>query len=131
PAGLVSRWPGEGNSNDLVGGNNGTLGAGVGFTAGKVGQGFNLGNSVVTVPDAPNLSLTAVTLEGWILVRPNAPVPQMAVGAKGRNYNLLLDFIYDPAPLFELYTTSGVYSSPFVPFTLNSFHHVAVTADGQ
>src|SRR6266545_3162494 len=40
-SGLVSWWPGEGNANDLVGSNNGTLLNGVSFAEGIVGQAFN------------------------------------------------------------------------------------------
>ncbi|MGO8927272.1 MAG: hypothetical protein ACLQU3_10325, partial [Limisphaerales bacterium] len=41
PEGLVSWWPGEGNANDIVGTNNGTLSGGVTFTNGEVGLAFN------------------------------------------------------------------------------------------
>jgi Concanavalin A-like lectin/glucanases superfamily/FG-GAP-like repeat/PKD domain/Cadherin domain/RTX calcium-binding nonapeptide repeat (4 copies)/FG-GAP repeat len=68
PAGMVGWWPGAGNANDVLGFNNGTLGSGVTFAAGEVGQAFNLsGSNQVTVANAPNLNLTtAVTLEAWI-----------------------------------------------------------------
>ncbi|MDA2937131.1 LamG domain-containing protein [Acidobacteria bacterium AH-259-A15] len=42
PSGLVSWWPGDGNADDLVGGNSGTLENGATFGAGKVGQAFSL-----------------------------------------------------------------------------------------
>src|SRR2546426_844471 len=38
PSGLVSWWRGNGDANDVVGGNNGTLQGGVTFVPGKVGQ---------------------------------------------------------------------------------------------
>ena len=41
PAGLVSWWPGEGNANDIVGSNHGTLQNGATFAAGMVGQAFS------------------------------------------------------------------------------------------
>ena len=41
PAGLVAWWPGNGNADDIVGGNNGTLTNGAGFINGEVGQAFN------------------------------------------------------------------------------------------
>ena len=40
PTGLVALWSGEGNANDSVGGNNGTLTGSATFGPGKVGQGF-------------------------------------------------------------------------------------------
>jgi hypothetical protein len=42
--GLVALWSGEGNADDSVGGCNGQLINGVGFTPGKVGQAFDLNN---------------------------------------------------------------------------------------
>jgi hypothetical protein len=41
PAGLVSWWPGDGNADDIVNGNEGTLQYGATFAPGKVGQGFS------------------------------------------------------------------------------------------
>ncbi|MGO8925786.1 MAG: LamG domain-containing protein [Limisphaerales bacterium] len=69
PAGLVSWWPAEGNANDIVGTNNGTLYNGVGFAPGMVGQVFvfNGTNSYVEVPDSPSLQLTNdLTIEFWV-----------------------------------------------------------------
>ena len=40
PSGIVSWWPGDGNSNDIIGSNNGSLQNGAGFAQGKVGQAF-------------------------------------------------------------------------------------------
>ncbi|MGH7253236.1 MAG: hypothetical protein ACREIE_05490, partial [Nitrospiraceae bacterium] len=40
PPGLVSWWPGNGNSNDIADSNNGTLQNGATFVTGKVSQAF-------------------------------------------------------------------------------------------
>src|SRR5579871_3823963 len=100
-SGLIGWWPAEGNADDISGGNNGTVGSEVTFAPGKVGQGFSFAGipfqspgSVVTVPDAPDLGLTAVTIEGWIQM--NAPPPASAsyavvtkgVSATTENYGL-------------------------------------------
>ena len=71
PSGLVGWWPGEGNANDVVGGNNGTLVHGVGFAAGEVGQGFLFThtNQNVLIPANSNLNVglgSGLTLEAWI-----------------------------------------------------------------
>jgi hypothetical protein len=42
PSGLMGWWPAEGDANDSIGGNNGTLVKGVSFTNGMVGQAFSL-----------------------------------------------------------------------------------------
>ena len=70
PSGLVSWWPGNGNTNDVVGQNNGTLRGGVTFTAGEVGQSFSLNgtDSFVEIPDSPDLTppSNSMTLDAWI-----------------------------------------------------------------
>ena len=46
PAGMVSWWPGDGNPNDIVEGNNGILAGGATiFTPGEVGPAFDFPNS--------------------------------------------------------------------------------------
>jgi hypothetical protein len=41
PFGLVAWWPGDGNAQDIIGGNNGALVNGATFTSGLVGQAFS------------------------------------------------------------------------------------------
>jgi hypothetical protein len=68
PSGLVSWWPGDGNAQDLVGGNNGTLTNGVSYVPGEADQAFNFNSigSAVVVGSAPNLQLQNFTIEAWI-----------------------------------------------------------------
>ena len=75
PSGLVGWWPGEGNANDVIGGNNGILEGGATFTPGIVGQGFRLDgtNSYVQIPDAEALKPTNVTVEAWVWLDPSLP----------------------------------------------------------
>jgi hypothetical protein len=70
-SGLVGWWPGDGNANDLVGTNNGTLGGGVTFVQAKVGHGFNFtntANSYIALPNSPAFQPTnnQLTIEAWI-----------------------------------------------------------------
>jgi hypothetical protein len=72
PAGIVAWWPADGNANDIVGGNNGTLQRAVGFAPGEVGQAFNFtGNGQVAV-GVPNFATpnSGFTVEAW--VKPSA-----------------------------------------------------------
>jgi hypothetical protein len=75
PAGLVGWWPAEGNANDIIGGDNGTLQGGATFAAGKVGLGFRLDgtNGYVQIPDSDALKPTNVTVEAWVWLDPNLP----------------------------------------------------------
>src|SRR5262249_55983069 len=57
PPGLVSWWPGDGNANDIRGGNNGTLQNGATFATGLVAQAFSFDGTdqFVQVPDNANI----------------------------------------------------------------------------
>ena len=68
PAGIVAWWQGEGNGVDIVGSNNATVPAGVTYTNGEVGQGFDFNATAnLTVADAPSLNPTnQLTIEYWV-----------------------------------------------------------------
>jgi len=69
PAGLVSWWPGDGNANDLIGGNHGMLEGGMTFTSGVVGQAFILDgvDDFVRVPEVTELDgFPELTIDAWI-----------------------------------------------------------------
>lgn len=72
PDGLVAWWPGDGNANDIINGNNGTLVGDVSYGPGIVGKAFDLngGQNIdqgVDVPAAPVLDVkTAITIVAWI-----------------------------------------------------------------
>jgi hypothetical protein len=67
-AGIISWWPGDGNANDIVGGNDGTLHGGVTFAPGEVGQAFSFNgtSAYVSIPFAPNLALHTFTVQAWV-----------------------------------------------------------------
>ena len=68
PAGMVSWWPGDGNADDIMDGNHGTLTGDATFAQGMVGQGFSLDGTgdFVLVPDSSNLNITGdVTVDLW------------------------------------------------------------------
>ena len=74
PAGMVSWWPGDGNANDIVDGNNGALVAGAtfapGFVASGTGEAFSLPaatNAHVSLGNPANLRFTGdFTITVWI-----------------------------------------------------------------
>jgi hypothetical protein len=57
PSGIVAWWPGDGNANDIIGGNNGTMEGTARFAPGKVGLAFSLngaeGVNAVNLGDVP------------------------------------------------------------------------------
>ena len=70
PSGLVGWWPAEGNANDIVGTNNGTLKGGATASApGVVGSAFQFDgtNGYVQIPDSPVFHPTNLTVEAWVL----------------------------------------------------------------
>jgi hypothetical protein len=65
---MVSWWPGDGNADDIVGGNNGTLQGGTTFASGEVGQAFSFdGTGYVDASDS-NLPVgnSSATISAWI-----------------------------------------------------------------
>jgi PKD repeat protein len=68
PSGLVGWWPGEGNANDLISGNNGTLQGGATYVSSMVGQGFHFNgvDGSVQIPDSPSYKPANVTVDAWV-----------------------------------------------------------------
>jgi len=71
PTGPVSWWPGDGNANDIINGNDGTLQNGATFAPGKVGQAFSFDgvDDFVDIGKPPSLAFDnddAFSIEAWI-----------------------------------------------------------------
>jgi len=73
--GLVSWWPGDGNADDIVDGNPGTLHGGATFAPGKVGQAFSLDgvDDFVQVAHNPNLDpgIGPFSIAAWVKTMPS------------------------------------------------------------
>ena len=78
-AGLVGWWPGDGNTDDLADGNNGTLEGGATFASGKVGQAFLLDgiDDSVNLGNASNLHVSVgdFTVGAWVFFTPSRTRP--------------------------------------------------------
>lgn len=70
PPGMVSWWTGDGNANDLISSNHGTLQNGATFATGMVGQAFSFvgPDDIVRIPHNPNLNVGTgdVTIDAWM-----------------------------------------------------------------
>ena len=148
PSGLVSWWPAEGNGDDIVGGNNGTLQGGTTFAPGEVGQAFvfNGSDSSVRVPASTSLDVglgDGFTIETWINPL-DFSFQSICEWNNDGNYNSgfgageigvhleLNEYNADGSLWGNVVDTSGVshnlYSPPGVIAT-NSLQHVAMTYD--
>ena len=135
PAGLVAWFPGEGNANDVLGVNNGTLQGGATFAKGEVGQAFSLngGGAYVLIPASASLSPTSLTIEGWFNFASSSGV-QVLVSKTLGLANLDSHVIYyDNGRLIAgIGTSSGgetVGVINFVP-SLGTWYHIALTFNG-
>jgi hypothetical protein len=132
-AGMVDWWAGEGNANDSVGTNNGTLVGGVAFAPGEVGQAFVFDGSsgYVSIPDSPSLDsfVTNITIELWLRVNQATPnADWRGIVTKGNSS-------------WRLQGTSGAETVTFsadpngdlkgnAEVNDGQWHHVAATYDG-
>ena len=100
PEGLVGWWPGDGNADDIVNENHGTLQGSATFAPGMVGQAFDFNGigAFVEVPDSTALSVTgSLTIDAWVKPRAYASSfdPLVSkwndIGVNKRSYTLLLN----------------------------------------
>lgn len=78
PAGLVSWWAGDGDANDILGNNHGTIRNGASFATGMVDQGFSFNgqDGFVHIPNSASLAIAgAYSVEFWF--SPNATINQI------------------------------------------------------
>ena len=150
PSGMISWWRAEGNALDSIGTNNGTLGGGMTFDTGEVGQGFETSsNGYVVIPVSSSLNnenmsvstilnvglLNGFTVEMW--VNPTAfdgdfinlaeweTLPDGYLGA-----NLQLYGAGSIAGLIQITPENyGTLNSPNGVVVTNCFQHVAMTYD--
>src|SRR5438105_11081763 len=69
PAGMVGWWPGDGDADDIVSANNGSLQGGASASAVGVASSafsFDGTNGYVQIADSPLFHLTNLTLEAWV-----------------------------------------------------------------
>jgi PKD repeat protein len=147
PSGMVAWWPGDGNSQDISGINNGIPQNGATFTIGKVGQSFSFDgtNDHIRIPDSNRLDFdTTLTIDAWIRPTsiPNSFPTILAkwdvTAVNQRSYSFTLDpsrkvvFRVSPngrEPGFPANLLGSIISNGAVP--LNDWTHVVGMYDGQ
>ena len=135
PGNLLSWWPGDGNTEDLMSGYNGMAAGAVSYAPGEVGQGFLFGDigAAVEVGFAANLQLQDFTIECWMR-RSSSNIVSLDSQGNGALFSY-------GAGGYGFYLTSGGqlaigcvgYDQDTSTATVadTSLHHVAVTKSGS
>jgi hypothetical protein len=139
PSGLVGWWPGEGNPNDIVGTNNGTLLNGATFAPGEVGSafGFNGNQQCIQVPYSQALVGPNYSVEAWIepLAQVSDVLDQAVIFGQSYGQSLLLarkgstgvriafQFVVSTVTPYEVVSTNEI--------PIGQFSHLVGTWDGM
>jgi hypothetical protein len=132
PSGLVGWWPGDGNANDIVAGNNGTLQGNVTFVPGMVGQAFSFdGSSYVDASDS-NLPVgnSSATISAWIKTTQSGEPFFVSWGSRdtcGEGHEIALGMWNN---LLELETCGGADNTSAI-VNDGAWHHVAAVWYGS
>ena len=92
PDGLVGWWPGNGNAQDLITGNDGLLKGGTSFEPGKVRQAFSFNgiDSSVDIPQTASLNLNnQVSIEFWMKPAEENTMDDCCQGLVGTDHYLI------------------------------------------
>lgn len=128
---IVSAWKAEGNGNDELGTNNGTLIGGTGFVVGQTGQAFSLDgvNDVVLVNPA-TMPTTDITVAYWINTADTTKQGSAFSYATAASNNEFLIFDYRNIRIFR----GGASLATGVAVNDGNWHHVAASwrsSDGR
>jgi hypothetical protein len=129
PPGLVSQWSAEGNANDSVGTNNGTLHGGVAFESGVVGQAFSFdGTGYVQAADTGlPMGSASRTLVFWIKPGSDSRVPVIYGGFSPDDAFYVL--IAGHSACIGQWGGGDICGTTDV-VSDSAWHHVAMTYDG-
>lgn len=134
PSGMISWWSGDGDANDLIAGNHGTLENGATFDAGIVDQAFSLdgANDFIATEDV-DLPAT-FTIDAWIY--PNdlggAPMIVNKDDDFSRSYYLAIDnYGMLVASVMNINGEFTQYRTNDVALTPSEWQHVVMTYDGS
>lgn len=136
PGGMFGWWPGDGNGNDIQGGNNGTLQGGTTFGSGEVLQAFSFPSAgSVNIRYSSIPTPAGITVDAW--VKPASTVGGASIFnwrpvANNTGITLEQRFTADGEVLWNVFATGGTASviSGTTLLPLNTWTHVAGTYDG-
>ncbi len=145
PSGLVAWWPGEGNANDIIGMNNGTLMGGVTFVPGEVGMAFSFDGSsgYIDVTNTPSMDFGTndFTIVCWIRLStldggPGAgrEIIHKSVGDVPANDNYTYFLEYDAGPALRFRVSDPFSANDLTvtnPLTTDTWYHVAAVRTGN
>lgn len=125
--GIVSWWPGESNTLDVVGGRNGTLVGGAGFAPGMVNTAFNLDGLNDSVDFGGGFNFQVFSVSMWV----NAAASQNPFAdIMDNNHNITRSWVIQYENVGSRYHW-GCDAFGIIPFDLtpNTWQHLAVTVD--
>ena len=137
PSGLAGLWNADGNANDLLGRNNGTMVGSVSYVTGQFGQAFGLNGSSSSIRVPATASLphgnSPRTISAWIYTRPSSWADNVntvfhagAIGLPNGSFSLDMR----PYPNMEFYTwgAGDLVFNAGVP--VEGWVNIAITYDG-
>lgn len=134
PVGLISWWQGEGTGLDALVINNGTVGNGVTFVQGIVGNSFSFnGQGYVTVPDSATLNPVNFTIDAWIKRNSSTYDYGAIVVKKGGNdqSGYSLESSFGGIGFWVNILGKGWVESPAASINPDQWYHVAGVYDGS
>jgi len=132
PSGLISWWPGDGNASDIIGGNDGAWnGTTEAYASGKVSQAFSFdGNSAVYAP-SPFPIPSAGTVSVWVYKTDESYYTD-TIFDLDRDIPGGVRIMDDGSSGLGFYTNSQSELLAVTPApSLNEWHHIVITWDGQ
>ena len=143
PTGIVSWWPGDGNADDIIDGNHGTLTGGAKFAPGLVGEAFSLDgvDDYVDVGTSTTLAPGLFTIELWM--HPSSVVdsgPATLASRWGHSTvdpnSWILDIQTDQRICITASNVSGQQQAVCsgtdrTSHPINTWHHVTATYNGN
>lgn len=132
PANSLAWWKAENNGVDSVNGNTAVLQGSAGYTAGKVGQAFNLNSSAIDVAHSASLSPTdAFTIELWVKTTASDArlVNKLSFSGTVGGYNFDIFSGYLRLEVFTTGFAGGSVYSAAANVADGNWHHVAASYD--